>query len=82
MNTYFILTEEIVEETDWSPVPELRIRPALIHGGAHAGKYAVNVTIFDAAPQFEEYRDLLEAQPTAQCRNPDLWFPPPPPPEA
>jgi|TARA_R100001530_G_scaffold2398_1_gene3996 hypothetical protein len=78
--TFFIVDEATYEATDWTPDAWLDVAPKLITGGPQVGGYAVNVQIFNSAPEFEAYRTLLESMPTAQCDEDDLdeWFPPPP----
>jgi len=79
--TFYLVDAETHESTNWSPTPYLSVGPRLIGAGEHAGKYAVNVSIFGCDSAFESYRNVLESFPTAVCSDRDEWFPPPELPE-
>ena len=77
MWTFFLVDQATFDSTDWWASPTWSVGPALIGGGTHAGKYAVDVEIFNCSEIFEAYRTLLETFPTAECDDRDEWFPPP-----
>ena len=73
--TFYLVDAETYEDTDWTPTPYLDVSPQRIRAGAHAGKYAVNVEIFNSDPAFSQYRNLLNTMPTASCDNRSAWWP-------
>ena len=78
MTTYFILPQEIVEQTDWQAAPYANVGPVKIYSGSHAGSYAVNTKIFESDESFEQYRGILEGLPKATLTSTHLTNPNPP----
>ena len=74
MWTFFIVDASTYETTDWKPEPWLDVAPILITQGDFEGGYAVNVEIFNAATEYEQYRTLLESMPTEVCDDLSDWW--------
>lgn len=75
MNTFFIISPEIYENTNWQANAYCNVGPSYIYVGPHAGSYAVNTAIFASDPSFESFRILLESCPQASLSPTDLIDP-------